>query len=206
MKKILFSVITLLAINSIAKAQDTTESDVKFGIKAGINFANYGADAEGTDARTSFHFGGIVEMKLAEKFSIQPELLYTMLGCKVTTNVGGTTIDVTDKLGYIVLPVMAKYYVAPGFSLEAGPQFGYLVSAKGKNETGSMSVEGDIKDAFKKFDMGINAGLGYELPIGLFFQARYTLGLSNILSESVAAPDDAVVTNNNFQLSLGYKF
>ena len=64
---------------------------------------------------------------------------------------------------------MAKYYVAEGFSLEAGPQIGFLMSAKMKAESGGDSEEIDVKDDLKSIDFGINFGAGYKLENGLNF-------------------------------------
>ena len=84
-------------------------------------------NTDGTDSKTSFHIGGVVEIPISDSFSVQPELLYSSQGAKAESSFGG---DVDFKLSYLNLPIMAKYYVAENFSLEAGPQVGLLLSAK----------------------------------------------------------------------------
>ncbi len=76
MKKILLAVAIIAGING-AKAQD-----VKFGAKAGLNVAYFISNTESDIAgpKYNFHLGGTAEIKLTDKFSIQPELLYSAQG------------------------------------------------------------------------------------------------------------------------------
>jgi hypothetical protein len=70
---------------------------------------------------------------------------------------------------------MVQYRLVPEFYLEAGPQFGFLTSAKLK--TGNLEL--DVKDQYKSVDFGLGFGLGYQFPIGVGIGARYMFGLSN---------------------------
>ena len=99
--------------------------EVNFGIKAGLNLAglNGSEDLDDYDLRTSFHVGAVAEIGISEKFSFQPELLYSSQGAKAEESGFKATI----KLDYLNLPLIAKYYVAEGFSVEAGPQIGFLL-------------------------------------------------------------------------------
>ena len=94
---------------------------------------------------------------------------------------------------------MAKFYVADGFSLELGPQVGFLLSAK--EEFDGESDE-DIKDFIKGTDFGVNFGIGYQMETGLNFGARYNLGLSDIPEDSGGDS----IKNGVFQISVGYTF
>src|SRR5690606_10497575 len=101
---------------------------------------------------------------------------------------------------YISLPVLAKYTIFEGFSVEAGPQIGFLISAKLEDE--------DVKDGYKSVDFGLTGGAEYELPMGVFFQARYYAGLSSVVEEVEIFDGTYSVDyfNNMFQLSVGYRF
>lgn len=195
MKKILLSAVAVMAFG-VAQAQE-----IKFGAKAGLNIANLGGDAETDGSRTGFHIGAVAEFKLTETFSIQPELVYSMQGAKTKFGIEelGMVVEEDLKLDYINIPIMAKYYVMEGLSLEAGPQIGFLMSAKFGSE--------DVKDGYKSIDFGLAAGVGYELPMGVFFQARYNAGLANIAdTSSDEGEGDFKMTNGVFQISVGYKF
>ena len=93
---------------------------------------------------------------------------------------------------------MAKYYVAEGFSLEAGPQIGFLMSAKLKGDGEDL----DIKDESNSTDFGFNFGAGYDVTENINLGLRYSLGLSNINKEDGAG--DA--KNSNIAFAVAYKF
>ncbi|SDI50211.1 porin family protein [Winogradskyella thalassocola] len=185
--------------------------EVKFGAKAGLNLATIGGDFEDAESLTSFHIGGVAEIMISDKFSVQPELLYNSVGASTdyTESFEGVTVNAEGKikLNYISLPIMAKYYVAEGFSVEAGPQIGFLMSANEEYEVsgGGFSESGDedVKDNFKSIDFGFGIGAGYKMESGLNFALRYNLGLSNIAED---AGDDFSAQNNVFQVSVGYTF
>ena len=215
-KLLLFVAVTALSVGA------TQSQELRFGAKAGVNFASIGGDdTDGIGGRTSFHVGGLAEIPLFDKFAIQPELLYSSEGAqdKDTETYMGVTVEYksTLKLDYINIPIMAKYYIIDGLAAEAGPQFGILVSAKAEDEISgggdSESETYDVKDQFKTLDVGFGLGASYRLDFGLFFSARYIIGLSDItedieydLGYGMTVVDDSKQKNNVFQLSVGYTF
>ena len=196
-----------IAMSSLTFAQ-------QFGVKGGMNVSSLSDDATLSDqeSKIGFNAGVFMNAPLAENFSIQPEVLYNDLGSKVTrsTEILGNTYsaDYSRNLGYISVPVMFQYNATPAFYLEAGPQFGFLVSAKDKfkNSTNGSTDNATIvtldKDNFHTFDFGIGLGAGYYFTPNLGLTARYTAGLSDIIKDN---PGDSV-KNNVFQVGLAYKF
>lgn len=66
------------------------------------------------------------------------------------------------------------------------------------------SSTGDVKDYYKNFDFALAAGLEYKLDMGVFFNAHYNAGLSNILDSE--SNDNDSIQNDVFQFSVGYMF
>ncbi|MDQ8011676.1 MAG: porin family protein [Flavobacterium nitrogenifigens] len=183
MKKIL-----LLAVFTVLGFVNVNAQEIKFGAKAGLNFATISEDnTENADFVTSYNIGVMSEIPLSEKFSFQPEIMYSCQGYSFNNDV--------IAMNYLNIPLMGKYYVTKGLSLEAGPQIGFLLSAKNEKT--------DVKDSFNTFDFGVNFGLGYKLENGLNFGVRYNLGLTNINNV-----DNSSIKNKNgvFQVSVGYFF
>jgi len=206
MKKILLSAIAVVALGTAAKAQD-----MKFGVKAGVNISTYGGDIKDRDSRAGAHVGVLAEFKLTENFAIQPEVVFSMQGADRKFTEGTTVTEDEQRLNYLNIPIAAKYYITEGLSVQAGPQIGFLLSAKQEGtETSpgaSVDYSNDNKDAYESVDFSVFGGLGYDLPMGVFFQARYAAGLSNILKDAnVGDSSDFKVQNNVFSVSVGYKF
>jgi hypothetical protein len=183
MKKIL-----LLAVVTVLGFTNVNAQEIKFGAKGGLNFASIsGNNSTGSDMVTSFNFGVLSEISISDKFSFQPELMYSGQGYSFNDN--------TIALSYLNIPLMGKYYLTKGLSIEAGPQIGYLLSAKNEST--------NVKDTFKKVDFAANLGIGYKLENGLNFGARYNFGLSNINNLDNSS---SKYKNRVFQLSIGYFF
>ena len=206
MKK--FLLFTALAIFTFTTAQS---QEFRLGAKAGLNIASLGGDSYygglgSLGSRTSFHIGGLVEIPLMGKFSLQPELLYSSEGSDWTFGSFGDN----TKLDYIRVPLLAKFYIIEGLSAEAGPVFGVLVNAEGTfyNEDDDL-VSGDAKDIYKSFDAQFGIGASYRLNMGVFFSLRYNKGLLNV-NEEYKVFDYTYNTgknqNNVFQISAGYSF
>lgn len=190
-----------LFIANISYAQVNVKSPLKtrFGIKAGINLANATLKTSGISLSPSSLIAPVAGIYVTLPlgvggFQIQPELLYSGQGYKVDGTDGGKGNN-----NYFVVPVLAKYAIASsGFAFYAGPQFGYLLSAK-ETPTGGSST--DVKANYKSTDISSVFGIEYNLPIGLNLSARYQLGMTNI-AKDVAA--DESFKNKSFTFTLGY--
>lgn len=196
MKKILFLIVVLFAFSTVYS------QGIIFGVKAGANLANMNSNLsefnDNADMRTAFHVGGVADVSISEQFSIQPELLYNSVGAKFDME----GMEASIVLDYLTIPFLAKYYVADGFSLQAGPQVGFILGAK---LTADGEDDEDIKDDMESIDFGLGFGAAYKMENGLFFDARYGLGLSNTVTDFSEDADD-YVKNNVIQISIGYMF
>ncbi|WP_235889679.1 porin family protein [Flavobacterium profundi] len=167
---------------------------MKFGAKAALNLSNLTGDVEDNSMKVGFQIGGLVEIKISDRFAVQPELVFSTQGAKFSDDFG----DYDANLNYLNIPVMAKFYVAEGFSLEAGPQIGFLMSAKLKADGGDL----DIKDETNSTDFGFNFGAGYDVTENINLGVRYSLGLSNINKDDELGD----TKNSNIALAFAYKF
>ncbi|MOA30078.1 hypothetical protein D3C78_1511310 [compost metagenome] len=134
----------------------------------------------------------MVTTEIADKFAFQPELLLSSQGFKAG--------ELKMNTLYLNVPLMFKYNVVSGLNLQAGPQVGFLVSAKSKFDGESE----DVKDTYKSLDFGANLGAEYQFPMGFFLDARYTFGLANIAK--VEDGESGSVKNKVFSVGLGYRF
>lgn len=214
-----FFIITALTVFGFTQVN---AQEIKFGAKAGVNLANLVGDfTDDSKMLMGFHVGGVAEFAITEDFFVAPELLFSMQGNKFEYEESETFMGMTAsikeegklKLSYIAIPVMAKYQVFDGLTLEAGPQIGILMGAKQEYDS-TVSLNGevvesesgseDVKEFMSTMDLGLGLGLGYRMTNGLFFQARYNIGLSNI--NDFDGADDVKQQNSVIQISVGYFF
>ena len=169
MKHYLIGVIAALMITGTAMAQHNN-----FGIKGGLNaYTIYSDDNSSADTKIGFHLGLISHIHLGNQFAIQPELIYSTQGSQYT--IGSTTAKLN--LNYVNVPLLFQYMFDNGFRLMAGPQVGFLVSAK----TEIDNTKTDVKDNLKKIELAFGIGASYvHPPSGFGVDARYNFGLNNI--------------------------
>jgi hypothetical protein len=182
--------IASMLISGIAGAQH-----VNFGVKGGLNIYNISNNNNSKfDSKAGIHLGLLGHIHLDRSIAVQPELVYSSQGAKYSE--GGTEYKLN--LGYLNIPVMLQYMFSNGFRLEAGPQLGFLVSAK--SEVNNTNI--NVKSSFNTVDFAVGLGVGYIKPsTGLGAGLRYNAGLSNINDNSSVKS-----TNNGFQLGLFYQF
>ena len=228
MKKLLLMLIIVCGLQAI-KAQKTS-----FGIKGGLNYSNFHGSNEVIDLfesigsgykyKAGFHAGVFVKVDLSNKFYLQPELLISFQGSKQDNEnvelsdafgnelTNSLDVRINTNLIYVALPIMGKYYVDENFSVEFGPQLGYMLSGKINHkvtDSGGLSdefladinAEGDFDiENTNNLDLGINLGVGYDLTNELGIGIRYNYGLTENFGNG------SPLKNSVFQLSLAYSF
>ncbi|WP_298716944.1 porin family protein [Chitinophaga sp.] len=187
MKKSILLFLTVCLFSVAARAQQ-----LNFGLKGGLNVAKF-TNVDRTKARAGIYFGGFARVGLTENWSIQPELVYSGQGFVADPPI---IENHTVAVNYINLPIMAQYHFIPEFYLEAGPQIGFKVAAKVKNDGNSF----DVGENYRGVDLGLGFGLGYDFDFGLGVNARYNFGLTN------AADGDDKHANSVAQFGLSYTF
>lgn len=206
MKKLITTIFTFSTLISFAQ--------ISYGVKAGYTNSTMKWKEEGIqvefDPKASFYIGSFIENKISDKFSIQSEIIYTELGGKKSIEItrligseiiteGRANIQYINK--QIQVPLLAKYYFLPNFSLLGGLNVGLSYSGKFKTDYSNDYLQnGDVED-FKTISFYPMIGAEFEFYKKIFAEARYNFGLFD------SAKSDAVNTYfNTFQIGLGYKF
>jgi hypothetical protein len=181
----------LLMLSTLSIAQ----SELTFGVKGGANFTGFHTGSSTFSSEFGINLGGIAEYSLSDRFSIQAELLFNQKAGTFTIKDNSNFVlgSVVSKLGYIDIPIIAKIYIGDKFSFEVGPQFGFNISEK------TEFNDSEIESETNTLDTAIVGGFGYQFEQGLFIQARYGYGLSEVF-------ENDKYKNSVISLSLGYKF
>lgn len=188
MKKLIPLFLSLFILGFSLSAQ--AQTDLKYGAKVGLNFANLsGNDApQGASTRTGLVIGGFLTYNFAPMFGLQPEVLYSMKGSSGATN----GVSYTFSLNYIEIPALLKFYIplAPGSpisaNLYAGPDFAFNVASSVETSFNGQTNTTDESSNTKGFDFNImfGGGVGFNVgPTTLGVELRYTLGTGTVASD-----------------------
>ncbi|MBH8570552.1 PorT family protein [Microvirga sp. STS02] len=194
MKQLSLLATLAVAASGVGEAQ---AQNVRVGLKGGPSYTTVvGQNVDGAAYKWGFHGGVLVNFKLSDRLSLQPEVLYSQKGTKEENST--TRIDVN----YVDLPVVLR--VTPGLGglfVEAGPQLGYLAGSTSRVDTRKplARVTTDFAGSYPHFDVGYAVGFGYQLDSGLGIGLRYNGGLTHVLK---GATDDDTARNSAFQLYL----
>jgi hypothetical protein len=204
MKHIVLAIVLLLL---------ASQAHAQFGIKGGVNQAVLsGRVGEDATYKTYFHAGIFYEAKVLGPLSIQPELLYSMQGSQLK---GSSTItDYKTQLNYVQVPILVKATIGPVY-VEAGPQFGYLVSANEdgtvqvRNTSGNVafrSVNQSATDNYKRNEFALCAGVGLKLGSIVRVGGRFVAGLNDINDvQYLQGVNDPKLKNRVFQFYAAFQ-
>lgn len=152
------------------------------GIRAGANFSHFTNNESQTfywpdspnanmsmdfKTKTDFYIGFLGNIRFAKFYALQPEINYSRQGAKFETNVNnwnGQTLSVS----YLGLQLVNKFYFNK-FNVLVGPTLEFVVDKK------NFDPESEI-------DLGITAGLGYDITKNFGVEARVKKGFVPVYS------------------------
>jgi hypothetical protein len=169
MKKILM--IAAMMVATIAAKAQFEPGTFSLQPKVGFNLSEI--SAKDSKFKAGLVAGLEGQYQINNWFALSAGLLYTQEGTKIKDS------ELKFNLEYLNIPVMAKFYVAKGLSLNAGLQLGFMTKGKLKGN----GYNDDIKSICNKADFSIPLSIAYEFTNGLSFEARYTGGLTNVIKE-----------------------
>jgi hypothetical protein len=177
MKKTLF--LLAFIVSGLSFAQVTFNP----GIRAGANFSHftnkdqwysywddysYSNEAKmDFKTKTDFYLGLFGNIRFAKFYALQPEINYSRQGAKLDTNINnwnGQTITPS----YLIFQLVNKFYFNR-FNVHFGPTLEFLVEQKNF-------------DAENEIDLGITAGLGFDITDNFGIEARVKKGFIPVYS------------------------
>ena len=212
MKKLILITGLFIFSTTLLHAQADSKA-IQLGVKGGVNSTKItGDDIDDVKSRTSFNVGLLAEIPITQRFSLQPEVMYSGQGFDVKEidqdNIFDTNENIEYQLDYIQVPVLLKAYLVKGLSIEAGPQFGFKIHEEldfqPNNDGGDIEINED--DSYvKDFDTGLVLGAGYKFDNGFFVNGRYNMGLTNIFEDNTIF-EDVDAKNAVWQFGIGFMF
>lgn len=194
MKKILVSIF-VLAFGL------TTHAQIYSGAKAGAVFSTlsgFEGDVSSIDSEVAatfedgnigYFFGFFAGIPINEKLSFQPEFQFVQQGSK----------SKELRIDYLQLPLALNYKLGDKLFANIGPQIGLRVWTPGDSNT------------IDTFDYSIFGTLGFDINSNIFVEARYSLGLNDVVKSNIALESaagrirDASFKNSYFYIGVGYR-
>ena len=208
-------------------------AQIDFGLKAGLNLTTWsqddsfevddaGEEVSGTynellDAsmKPGFHAGAYAKFDMGA-FTITPELLFSQKGSKDYYSTGPTNEPISTNWSYLSLPVMLGVELFDLFSLQVGPQLGYLLTHTYKSDAEAFDglkvnlddvEQGNYKRTYSKFDFGLALGATFDVASRVSVGVRYTHGLGEVIKEDYTRQTggnlDNVTQNRTLQAFIG---
>ncbi|BFM43026.1 outer membrane beta-barrel protein [Flavobacterium sp. CFS9] len=199
-RNLVIIVLTLFALTNL-QAQVT----FKPGLRAGASFSTFSNTR--SDYKTDFYIGGFGEIKLTKIYTLQPEITYSQQGAKnvktfISTNNGNDVVSSKDlEIDYLSIAAVNKFTLKNGFQFQAGPTLDFRL------QDNLLYEKSDI-------DLAFIMGIGYRLPSGLTFEARFKKGIVDVLDSDYYGSNGNnsdywfgdYNTNVSFQLGISYPF
>ena len=189
MKKIILAAVVAFGLTT-AHAQQREKGTIEIIPHVGFTISDFsGSDASGNDAVSSLNFGVGADYYFNDRWSIRSGLNYETMGSDIDDTILG--------LSYLTIPLNANWHFGKTrkWHLNFGPGVGFLTYAK--------LGDADVKDAFNKVQVGLNAGIGYKFELtkrlGLLIDYQTMAGLND-------ASKDLSIKNNYGSLNVGVVF
>lgn len=217
MKKLL-TIVALMVLGA-------TTSFAQLGLRAGVNFNNIGKDAKDepilkAENKTGFHIGAVYNIDLIGSFSIEPGLYFSQKGFTLDGEVmdaGDPTQSILDlssplkgdaNMNYLEVPVNVKYKLLDlsilGLDAHIGPFVAYGLG--GKYEDSKVFDNGDGDLNCKRFDFGLQMGIGAQIVKKVYAGVNYDMSLTKINEAEGIKKDNLKEKNHVWMISVGLNF
>lgn len=220
LQKVMAKVTLLLSLFCFLNTSDLISQEARFGAKAGLNYSSVVGDlTDGVKFRFSGHAGIFLDIYFSDKFSFQPELLYSSQGFQFSSDLseidgnptpGGNDFRTNVQLNFLTVPILGKFRLGENYSLEFGPQVGFLLNQvtkiKNLDEADSSNSNSNSKNSISgKFQLDYGAAVGLSIKVSDQFSIspRMYLGLRNRLND---AEGNIQNYHASLQLSVNYLF
>ncbi len=221
MKKIYW--LLMAAVFSLPVFTNAQQNKVDIGLEGSPGVALFW----GSDVTIPFNSpvitvaGGLfVQYNLSDHFALRTNAWYETKGSvakgnELDKNNNVVAFSTANHFNYLTVPLLGRYThgihigsAALGCFVNVGPYMGMLLSQSTVRD-GITSATIDNSSNYKKTDLGLSVGIGFEYPLknkfGLSFEVRNNLGLVNI-SNIPLYNDGSIMTNStNFLFGFAYK-
>lgn len=198
MRKLFFAALCAMSLSAMAQTPEVGKFMVRPMVGVTMSTFNCSVNIGGAKTeskmKVGFTIGGEAGYQLNDWFQPSVGLFYSQQGSKIEQNVPNASYK--SKMDYLIVPLLANFYVADGFALKVGLQPGFNLSAKQDGESyGSEFVN--------SFQFQIPLGLSYEYK-NFIIDGRVGIPVTKAFKDVPTFYEDAM--NTTGQITVGYNF
>lgn len=182
-----------------------TTSFAQLGLRAGVNFDNISKKEDvDLEKKTGFHIGAVYNIDLIGSFSIEPGLYFNQKGFKLNED--------DANMNYLEVPVNVKFKLLDlsvlGLDAHLGPFAALGLGGKWKSDIGDIKMFDDDEDGMgcKRFDFGLQMGIGAVLVNKIYAGVNYDMSLTKINADLGLGKDNLKESNHVWMISVGLNF
>jgi hypothetical protein len=201
---VLSTVFVLTSVGVVGAQSAAPPPAMRFGVTLGLNSSTMsGDDTKDASRLTGIIAGILLNVPVGANFAIQPELLYSMKGARLSNADASEPFDVVTRSGplidYAEIPILLRFDV-PGSGgvkpfLYGGPALSFKVACEFDAEGLGVSFVKACDEAtdggaeFKSIDYGlvVGGGLAFDRSnMSFTLGTRYNHGLANVADQGSA--------------------
>lgn len=211
MKKILLILViasAFAATNLWSQSSDYNDK-IYLGVKLGLNYSNVW-DSEGEEFKADAKFGlvggGFLSIPLIDRFSFQPEILFSQKGFNATGKILGADYNIARTTNYLSIPLLAGFSPIDNLTFLAGPQYSYLMKQTDEFENATTSIDQEkefVNDNIRDNTFSFLLGLDFKID-QIVMSTRLGWDLLNNNGDGTSTTPR--YKNTWWQLTLGYRF
>jgi hypothetical protein len=209
-KTSLFFALLLASLGALA------QSEFQLGLTAGPNISNlrwFNAPNERTlqDSRwaAGWQIGLSADYRFSDWLGLSFQPVWVRKGAGYTTSSLGAPSSERLRLDYLDLPLLLRGRPWRALFVEAGPALGLRV---GMSNTEPGAFPEVVKRIYRKTDLGLAAGAGWQASPRLSFGFRFVQGLIDVLDVNYTDQNGEILPrseqprwlNQSIQFSVGY--
>jgi hypothetical protein len=216
--------IFLLAVACIVSCNTFAQSDLRFGIEAGMNISR---STEATTSKLGYNVGVTLDYSITPNWYVDGALKLSLKPWQISSNQTFNNIGTNQAISQawsrtaynphsLILPIHVGYRFNPSNSTNifvgVGPYFGLGLYGKGtyryKTIANAQEHNEQIDNVYtnnieqmKRFEVGLSAKAGVELKSHYTFTIGYDLQANDFAKTGLVSQRSQVISFN-----LGYKF
>jgi hypothetical protein len=178
-----------------------TQQEFNAGIMAGLNISQIEGDGFAGYNKAGPALGIFANTFFTDELAVQLEINYSSKGSQRKSTIEDPRYFRIE-LHYVEIPVLVRYFLPVGFSVESGLSGGYLFSSRERDEVSEI----EIRTPFNKTEFAFIAGASWHISQNLAINSRFSYSVLPVRQHAGGGTYRWNRGQNNNVLSIGVQY